>query len=92
MKRHFSMGVYALALIFIIGLWLVASPFVLQTQPSGSTWISSTINTVASGGVLIVVSLVGIGAYYLLGLSSAIREEVVSSATEEQRQRREEAA
>ena len=83
MRQRLSPGIYALVLVFIAGVWLAASPFVLQTQPSGGAWIPATINAVASGGVLVVASLVGIGTYSLLAVNSAIRAEVIRARTAE---------
>ncbi len=72
MSRVVSPGIYVLALLFVAGIWLAASPFVMQTQPSGAAWTSSTINDVAAGGVLIVVTLGGI----LIHLGLALRDLV----------------
>ncbi len=72
MSRLISPGTYVLALLFVAGVWLAASPFIMQTQPAGATWTPSTLNDVAAGGVLIVVSLGGI----LTHLGLALRDLV----------------
>jgi hypothetical protein len=71
-SRSISPGIYVLALLFVAGIWLAASPFVMQTQPAGVAWTPSTINNVATGAVLIVVSLGGI----LIHLGLALRDLV----------------
>ncbi len=76
MSRLISPGIYVLALLFVAGIWLAASPFVMQTQPAGVTWTSSTINDAAAGGVLIVVALGGI----LIHLGLALRDLVSFAA------------
>ena len=77
MSRLISPGTYVLALLFVAGIWLAASPFVMQTQPAGVAWTSSTTNNVAAGGVLIVVSLGGI----LIHLGLALRDLVSLAGT-----------
>jgi hypothetical protein len=74
MRQLFSLGSLILFLLFLTGIWLVMSPFAMTTQPSGHHWIASTINNVAVGGTLMVVSLFGILAYMILGLRDLIRE------------------
>ncbi len=78
MSRLISPGVYVLALLFVAGIWLAASPFVMQTQPAGVAWTASTINDVGAGGVLIVVSLGAI----LIHLGLALRDLVGLAATQ----------
>ncbi len=72
MSRLISPGIYVLALLFVAGIWLAASPFIMQTQPAGVAWTPSTINDVAAGGALIVVSVGGI----LIHLGLALRDLV----------------
>jgi hypothetical protein len=60
--------------LFLTGIWLTLSPFAMTTQPSGQSWIASTITTVTIGGVLMVVSLLGILAYMALELRDLLRE------------------
>jgi hypothetical protein len=74
MQRVVPPGSLALFLFFLTGIWLIMSPFVMTTQPSGQPWIASTINTVTIGGVLMVVSLFGILAYLILVLRDLTRE------------------
>jgi TRAP-type C4-dicarboxylate transport system permease small subunit len=74
MRRLIPPGSYVLFLFFLAGIWLTISPFAMTTQPSGSHWISSTINNVTVGGILMVVSLLGILGYMLFALRDLIRE------------------
>jgi hypothetical protein len=43
-----------LAVIFAIGAWLVAAPFVLRYQPAGARWTGATRLDVAVGAALAV--------------------------------------
>jgi hypothetical protein len=43
-----------LAVIFAIGAWLVAAPFVLHYQPAGARWTGATRLDVAVGAALAV--------------------------------------
>lgn len=74
MRRLVPPGSFVLFLLFLTGIWLTMSPFVMTTQPSGQHWTASTINNVAIGGVLMVVSLLGILAYLALALRDLLRE------------------
>jgi len=74
LRRLIPPGSLVLFLFFLAGIWLAMSPFVMTTQPSGQHWIASTINNVTIGGVLIVVSLLGILTYLFLELRDLIRE------------------
>jgi len=74
MRRLVPPGSLVLFLLFLAGIWLTMSPFVMATQPSGQHWIASTINNVTVGSLLIVVSLLGILAYMALALRDLIRE------------------
>jgi hypothetical protein len=71
--RLISPGIYALAVLFLIGIWLVIAPFALSTQPAGANWQVATIDDIAAGGGLIVVSLLGILVSVALSLSAAVR-------------------
>lgn len=66
MRRILSPGSVVLFLLFLTGIWVTMSPFAMTTQPSGQHWIASTINNVTIGGVLMIVSLLGILAYLAL--------------------------
>ena len=66
-ERLVSPGIYVLMIVFLAGVWLVMVPFVMQNQPAGATWQVATIDDVASGGALIVVS--GLGVLINLGLA-----------------------
>lgn len=74
MRRLFPAGSYVLLLFFLTGIWVAISPFVMTTQPSGAHWISSTVNNVVVGGILIVVSLLGILGYMTFALQDILRE------------------
>jgi cytochrome c oxidase assembly factor CtaG len=74
MRRLVPPGSLVLFLLFFTGIWVTISPFTMTTQPSGQPWIASTITTVTIGGVLMVVSLLGILAYMALALRDLIRE------------------
>lgn len=74
MRRLLSPGSIVLFLFFLAGIWLTISPFAMTTQPSGSHWTASTINNVAIGVVMMVVSLLGILGYIVLALRDLIRE------------------
>ncbi len=74
MRRIIPPGSYVLFLFFLVGIWLTISPFAMTTQPSGSHWIASTINSVTIGSTLMVVSLLGILGYILFALRDLIRE------------------
>ena len=80
MRRLISPGSYVLFLFFLSGIWLTISPFAMTTQPSQSHWISSTVNNVTVGVILMVVSLLGILGYMLLALRDIIRETEAKQA------------
>ena len=72
MNRLITPGVATLLLSFIVGLWMVISPFVLKAQPVGAMWSPGTINDVAAGGLLIAVSLAGVCITLGLGLRDLV--------------------
>ncbi len=74
MRRILPPGSVVLFLFFLTGIWVTMSPFAMTTQPAGQHWIASTINNVTLGGVLMVVSLLGILAYVALALRDLIHE------------------
>ncbi len=74
MRRILPPGSVVLFLLFLTGIWVTMSPFAMTTQPSGQHWIASTINDVTIGGLLMVVSLLGILAYLVLALRDLVRE------------------
>jgi cytochrome c oxidase assembly factor CtaG len=84
MRQLFSLGSLILFLFFLTGIWVFISPFAMTTQPSGIHWIPSTINNVAVGGVLMIVSLFGILAYMVLGLRDIIREAQAKQVAEQE--------
>ena len=84
LRRLIPPGSYVLFLLFLAGIWLTISPFVMTTQPSGSHWIASTVNNVTVGGIMMVVSLLGILGYMLCALREMIREAEAKQAVVEQ--------
>ena len=84
MRRLVPPGSLVLFLLFLTGVWLTMSPFAMTTQPSGQPWIASTITTVTIGGVLLVVSLLGILGYLVLALRDLIREIQAKQEAERQ--------
>ena len=84
MRRLIPLGSIVLFLFFFVGIWLIISPFAMTTQPSGSHWIASTVNTVTIGAILMVVPLLGILGYMLLALRDIIREAQARQAAEQQ--------
>jgi hypothetical protein len=83
MRRLIPPGSYVLFLFFLAGIWLTISPFAMTTQPSGSHWIASTVNSVTIGVIMMVVSLLGILGYLLLALRDLIRETQSLKAAEQ---------
>jgi hypothetical protein len=83
MRQLFSPGSLVLFLFFLTGIWVFISPFAMTTQPSGIHWIPSTINNIAVGGVLMIVSLFGILAYMTLGLRDIIRAAQAKQVAEQ---------
>ena len=84
MWRLVPPGSVVLFLLFLTGIWLTLSPFAMTTQPSGQPWIASTITTVTIGGVLMVVSLLGILSYLVLALRDLMRETQAKQAADRQ--------
>jgi hypothetical protein len=83
MRRLIPPGSYVLFLFFLAGIWLTISPFAMTTQPSGSHWIASTVNSVTIGVIMMVVSLLGILGYLLFALRDLIRETQSLKAAEQ---------
>jgi hypothetical protein len=83
MRRLIPPGSLVLFLFFLAGIWLTISPFVMTTQPSGSHWIASTVNSVTIGVIMMVVSLIGILGYLLFALRDLIRETQSLKAAEQ---------
>ena len=73
-RRLIPPGSFVLILFFLTGGWLIMSPFAMQTQSSGQHWSASTINNVALGGILMVVSLLGILSFMGFALRDLLRE------------------
>lgn len=84
MRRLVPPGSYVLLLLFLTGIWLTISPFVMTTQPSGQHWIASTITNVTIGAILMVVSLLGILGYLALALRELVRETQATQETDRQ--------
>ncbi|MEU7900723.1 hypothetical protein AB0B45_48835 [Nonomuraea sp. NPDC049152] len=58
-----KLGVSALALLFLGGLWLVAAPFAVGYQPRGDEWTDATVNDVWVGGLLAGGAFLALVAY-----------------------------
>ena len=82
-RRLVSPASYVLFLFFLTGGWLILSPFAMQTQSSGQHWSASTINNVALGGILMVVSLLGILGYMAFALRDLLREAQAKQLAEQ---------
>lgn len=67
-----KLGVTALALLFLAGLWLVAAPFVVGYQPRDAALTPATVNDLWVGGALAGVSFLG-----LIGYAAALLRELV---------------
>lgn len=88
MRRLVPPGSYVLFLFFLTGIWLTMSSFAMQTQSSGQHWSASTINNVTLGGILMVVSLLGILSFMGFALRDLMREaqarQLVEQASREE--------
>jgi hypothetical protein len=67
MDYSISPGIAALALTGAGGVWVAISPFVMNSQPAG-VWGHVAVNNVATGMILIIASLLGIGSHLVLTL------------------------
>ena len=74
---------YVLLLFFLTGGWLIMSPFAMQTQLSGQHWSASTVNNVVLGGILMVVSLLGILSFMGFALRDLLREAQAKQLAEQ---------
>lgn len=57
------LGVCALVLLFLAGLWLVASPFLVGYQPPGAAYTAATVNNLWVGGGLAGLSFITLVLY-----------------------------
>lgn len=58
-----KLGVSALVLLFLGGLWLVAALFAVGYQPRGAAYVDATVNDLWVGGSLAALSFVAIVIY-----------------------------
>ncbi|MFD1543800.1 hypothetical protein [Nonomuraea guangzhouensis] len=65
-----KLGVSALVVLFLAGLWLIAAPFAVGYQPRGAAYADATVNDLWLGGALAGVSFVAIVVY----AADALRE------------------
>lgn len=65
-----KLGVTALAVLFLGGLWLVAAPFAVGYQPIGADWVTATVNDMWVGGLVSGISFIGLVVY----AADALRE------------------
>ena len=84
LRKLIPPGSMVLFLFFLAGIWLTISPFAMTTQPSGSHWSASTINSVTIGVIMMVVSLLGILGYMLFALRDLIRDTQAKQAIEQE--------
>ncbi|UBU13628.1 hypothetical protein [Nonomuraea gerenzanensis] len=57
------LGVAALIVLFLAGLWLVAAPFAIGYQPRGAQYADATVNDLWVGGGLAALSFVALVVY-----------------------------
>ncbi|MEU6790734.1 hypothetical protein ABZ907_03470 [Nonomuraea wenchangensis] len=65
-----KLGVGALVVLFLGGLWLVAAPFAVGYQPRGAEYADATVNDLWVGGGLIGIAFVALVIY----AADALRE------------------
>lgn len=58
-----KLGVSALFILFLAGLWLIAAPFAIGYQPRGAAYAASTINDMWVGGALAGLSFAALVVY-----------------------------
>jgi hypothetical protein len=73
MDRLLSPGIVCLALTCAAGIWITVSPFVMNSQPAGF-WSHVAVNNVAAGTIIVIASLLGIGAHLVLGLHARAQD------------------
>lgn len=76
-----KLGVSALVLLFLIGLWLVAAPFAIGYQPAGAAYTDATVNDLWIGGGLAGVSFLALVVYAADALRELTRGRHVGSPT-----------
>jgi hypothetical protein len=59
-----------LLVLFLAGLWLCAAPFALDDQPRTGPWLIGTRNDLITGGILAIVSTLGL----LIATIAAVRK------------------
>jgi hypothetical protein len=59
-----------LVIVFGVGAWLIAAPFVLRFQPSGAHWTGAARMDVLVGGLLAVAGFAG----FFVVLSGRVKE------------------
>lgn len=70
MKASTKFSVTGLLLLLGGGLWLIAAPFALSIQAFKASWSGSTINMVATGGLVAALASTGL---LTLGISALRR-------------------
>ncbi|GAA4934528.1 hypothetical protein HD597_010148 [Nonomuraea thailandensis] len=65
-----KLGVAALVVLFLAGLWLVAAPFAVGYQPRGAEYAEATINDLWVGGGIAALSFAALVVY----AADALRE------------------
>lgn len=58
-----KLGVTALAVLLLSGVWLIVAPFVVGYQPRGAAWTDATRNDLWTGGLLVAISFLTLTGY-----------------------------
>ncbi|MGR6913296.1 hypothetical protein ACU635_03465 [[Actinomadura] parvosata] len=58
-----KLGIGALIVLFLAGLWLVAAPFAVGYQPRGASYVDATVNDLWLGGGIAALSFVALVVY-----------------------------
>ena len=59
--RGLSVRMLAPEVLVLVGVWLIISPWVMQTQPAGMIWSPNTINNLVTGSLVMGLTLVSVG-------------------------------
>jgi hypothetical protein len=70
-------GMAGLVIVFGVGAWLIAAPFVLRFQPSGAPWTGAARMDVVVGAVLAVAGFAG----FFVALGGRVRELYAEAAS-----------
>ncbi len=70
---HLLAATLSVQVPLVVAVWLIVSPWVLQTQRVGAAWTPGTVNNLALGTVVLAVAVLGLGAALLQALQQAHR-------------------